>query len=204
MYYFTSYDRREFQIKVAKYKPLKGSSYIELPKKYQNANYKLINMKNYDNECFKWCIGRSDCMDQKPKERVSQRVKEAAEKYNWKGITFPTSLNQMNKFERQNDVAVSVYGLDKLELYPLRITKVRKEKHEMLLLIEYEGKKYYVILQDLNPFVDKKRDHKTYPCPYCLHSFMRKELLVEHEPNCVIHTPARMDLCYQYRFYTPL
>src|SRR5258708_4408044 len=40
------------------YKPLRGSSYIPLPKILYNKKA-IINMKNEDNECFKWCIARN-------------------------------------------------------------------------------------------------------------------------------------------------
>ena len=185
-----------FQIKIAKYKPLKGSSYITLPEKYRNPKFRLINMKNDDQECFKWCVGRSDCMDQKPKERISQKVRESANKFNWDGIKFPVSLNQISKFEKQNkDISVSVYGLDKVDgLYPLRVSKERRDKSVMMLMIEQEGNSHYVLMQDLSPFINQTHKRKTYPCRYCLHSFYRKELLDKHEPLCSIHTPVRMEL----------
>ena len=37
------------------YKPLEGKSYIPLPKELQNNLIGLINLKNEDNECFRWC-----------------------------------------------------------------------------------------------------------------------------------------------------
>ena len=42
-------------INLTKYKPLKGSSYIELPTELRNPAKGLINLKNKDNECFRWC-----------------------------------------------------------------------------------------------------------------------------------------------------
>ena len=42
-------------LNVVKYQPLKGSSYIELPEELRNSGKGLINMKNKDNECFRWC-----------------------------------------------------------------------------------------------------------------------------------------------------
>ena len=42
-------------INIVKYKPLRGSSYIELPKELRNPKKGLINLKNKDNECFRWC-----------------------------------------------------------------------------------------------------------------------------------------------------
>ena len=42
-------------LNIVKYKPLKGSSYIQLPQGLRNSAKGLINMKNKDNECFRWC-----------------------------------------------------------------------------------------------------------------------------------------------------
>ena len=42
-------------INVTLYKPLNGSSYIELPTELRNSKKGLINMKNKDDECFRWC-----------------------------------------------------------------------------------------------------------------------------------------------------
>ena len=42
-------------INVTTYQPLHRSSYIELPVKLRNSKKGLINIKNNDNECFRWC-----------------------------------------------------------------------------------------------------------------------------------------------------
>ena len=42
-------------INVTTYKPLHGSNYIELPIELQNSAKGLINVKNKDDECFRWC-----------------------------------------------------------------------------------------------------------------------------------------------------
>ena len=42
-------------LNVTLYKPLSGSSYIKLPAKLGNSKKGLINLKNEDNECFRWC-----------------------------------------------------------------------------------------------------------------------------------------------------
>ena len=42
-------------LKVTLYKPLNGSSYIKLPTDLRNTKKGLINIKNEDNECFRWC-----------------------------------------------------------------------------------------------------------------------------------------------------
>ena len=42
-------------INVTLYKPLNGSSYIELPTELRNPKKGLINIKNKDDGCFRWC-----------------------------------------------------------------------------------------------------------------------------------------------------
>ena len=42
-------------LNIVKYKPMNGSSYIQLPTELRNSAKGLINMKNEDNECFRWC-----------------------------------------------------------------------------------------------------------------------------------------------------
>ena len=42
-------------INVTTYKPLHGSSYIELPTELRNPKKRLINLKNKDDKCFRWC-----------------------------------------------------------------------------------------------------------------------------------------------------
>ena len=42
-------------INIVRYKPLKGSSYIEHPPELRNPAKGLINLQNNDNECFRWC-----------------------------------------------------------------------------------------------------------------------------------------------------
>ena len=43
---------------VANYESLPGSSYIILPPELNNLKKGLLNLKDKDNECFKWCQSR--------------------------------------------------------------------------------------------------------------------------------------------------
>jgi hypothetical protein len=53
------------------YKPLKGSSYIKLPTELASKKA-IINMKNEDNECFKWCIARALNPEEVHPERITK------------------------------------------------------------------------------------------------------------------------------------
>ena len=59
-------------INVTLYKPLNGSSYIELPTELRNPKKGLIKIKNEDNECFRRCHIRH----LNPQEKNPQRIKK--------------------------------------------------------------------------------------------------------------------------------
>ena len=45
----------EAYVNVARYQPMRGGSYMPLPKKLQNKKA-IINVQNRDNECIRWAI----------------------------------------------------------------------------------------------------------------------------------------------------
>ena len=59
-------------IKIVKYQPIKGSSYIKLTLELRNSAKGLINLKNNDNECFRWCHIRY----LNPQDKYPQRIKK--------------------------------------------------------------------------------------------------------------------------------
>ena len=63
-------------INVTLYKPLNGSSYIELPMELRSSKKRLINMKNEDEECFRWCHIRHLNPQIKYRERIKKEDKK--------------------------------------------------------------------------------------------------------------------------------
>ena len=57
-------------LNIAAYQALAGSSYIKLPEELQNSRKGLINLKNEDQECFRWCHIRY----LNPPQRNPQRI----------------------------------------------------------------------------------------------------------------------------------
>ena len=95
-------------INVVKYRPLKGSSYIPLPKELQNSAKGLINLKNKDNECFRWCHIRHLHPQDKDPQRIKKTDKQYIEKLDYTGITFPVTVKQYKRIEKQNSINVNV------------------------------------------------------------------------------------------------
>ena len=65
-------------INISNYDPLAGSSYIPLPLELNNSMKGLINLKNKDNECFKWCNVRFINPQNKHCDRINKQDKEIA------------------------------------------------------------------------------------------------------------------------------
>ena len=93
-------------LNIVKYKPLKGSSYIQLPYELRNSAKGLINMKNEDNECFRWCHIRH----LNPQDKDPQRIKKVDKLYvknlDYSGIQFPVSKKQYHRIEKQNKINI--------------------------------------------------------------------------------------------------
>ena len=64
-----------------KYVPLGGSSYIPLSK-FLAAKKAIINLKNEDDECFKWAIARSLNPVEKYFERIDKKLRETSKDLN--------------------------------------------------------------------------------------------------------------------------
>ena len=62
-------------INVTTYQPLHRSSYLELPAKLRNSKKGLINIKNKDNKCFRWCHIRHLNPQKKDPQRINNNNK---------------------------------------------------------------------------------------------------------------------------------
>ena len=79
-------------INIVNYSPLKGSSYIKLPQELRNSAKGLINMKNKDNECFRWCHIRHLNPQDKDPQRIKKTDKQYIEKLDYSSIEFPVTV----------------------------------------------------------------------------------------------------------------
>ena len=70
-------DRKEdLYIDIAHCDPLAGSSYKPLPPELKHPMKALINFKNKDNECFKWCHIRFINIQNKDADTIKNNIKE--------------------------------------------------------------------------------------------------------------------------------
>ena len=175
----------ELVLHTVKHNPLSGSSYIELPKILEDKKA-VINMKNEDNQCFKWCVTRALNPVKKNAERISKVLRMQADELNWEGLKFPMELKEISRFETLNEVNVNVFGFENL-VYPLRISDANHKKCVNLLLINENEKKHYCIIKDMSRLLSSqksKNEHKKFFCLRCLNGFGSQTLLDSHEELC--------------------
>ena len=92
----------------------------------------------------------------------------------------------MSKVERQNNLAISVFGWNKGVI----IHSINKQPEEIprvnLLLVEKAGKYHYTYTRNLNRLLYDQSKHRErkYFCERCLRGFSREDLLKKHTPEC--------------------
>ena len=80
-------------------RPLRASSYIQTPQQFSNAKSGLINIRNEDNECFKWCMLYHQSRKDKNDNRVTALGK-VKNKFDFSNINYVASLDDVRTFEK--------------------------------------------------------------------------------------------------------
>ena len=171
-------------LNIAKYEPLKGSSYIPLPEVLAHKKA-IINVKNQDQECLRWAL-RSALFPAK-NNLNSPYSYPKQDNLNMEGIDFPTPISQINKIERQNNIALNVYGYERA-VVPYHISGQPTEipRIKLLLLHDKQDNYHYCWIKHLSRLLFDQNKHKgkTYFCDRCLYGFSREDLLINHKDEC--------------------
>ena len=172
---------------VSLYKPFNGSSYIEVPTELRNPKKGLMNIKNKDDECFRWCHIRHLNPQEKNPQRIKKEDKKMINELKYDGIDFPLSQKHYNKVEKQNSIRINVFGFENGQSLPIHISKETFKDQMNLLLITKDEKKHYVLIKDFNAFMYNQSKHKErkHFCMYCLQCFSSERILANHVNNCL-------------------
>ena len=185
-----------------KYEPLGGSSYIPLPA-FLAAKKKIINLKNENDECFKWSTTRALNPVENHPECIDRNLRETSMVLKWEGLKFPVNLSDINKFENNNSsIFANVFGCENL-VYPLRISKhnYKRESTVNLLLISDDTKQHYCWIKDISKLLSLptlKHEHVGHLCFRCLNTFNSEKSyliksLASHHENCKSYEAIQID-----------
>ena len=186
------------------FQPLRGSTFLPLPRKISTKKA-VINMKNNDDQCFKWSVVRALNPVAKNSERVSKELKDQSERLVWSGLKFPVKLDQIVVFEQLNpQISINVFGFESV-VYPLRLSKRKSEQRERseneqtinLLLISDEAKQHYCLIKSLSRLLSSQvSGHKESNvfCLNCLNHFPNEEKLKIHEEYCLKNQTIKIEM----------
>lgn len=116
------------------YSPLKGGTYIRERTELRNSK-SLVNVRNRDQKCFLYSVLAKLYPAKRNPSRVSHYY-AYLNKVNMQGIHYPVHITQISKFENQNNISVNVFGYEDKEIFPIRITKLKKKSHVNLLYLK--------------------------------------------------------------------
>ena len=183
------------QISFTNYKISRGgSSYIPLPKEIANKKA-IVNIQNYDHECFKWAVARALNPKDVHPERIDKQLKERAKFLNFEGISFPVNDRGIDRFEKLNNIGINVVGYENKTSYVYRSTKLYQNPINLFLFSNDSGKRHYAWLK--NPsrlFNTGQEKNKQYFCFNCLSWFYKEEKLEEHQRYCYKNECVRIAL----------
>ena len=168
---WTLYRYLYFTIDIFKIRPIRASSYIPTPEKYANAKCGLINIKNEDQQCFKWCMKYHQTKKEKHDDRLTV-LHKIEDKYDYSCITFPASYEDIEKFEEINKVCIFIYTIEQEGI----ITDKKGNGNYImndciyLLRIENQEQSHYVYIKHIDRLFNLHhhiQDKDKRFCPIC-------------------------------------
>lgn len=165
------------------YSPVRGGTFVELPEWISGKNNKdmcVLNVKNRDDKCFMWAILSVLHPAPHHRERVSH-YKPFAEELNFTGISFPVSIDDIPRFEKQNpSIVISAYETLESDVRPWRVSKYAgsDEKIHIPLLL-HNG--HWTAITNWNRLCSTGH---TISCPRCLCRFNDDYDITRHLKTC--------------------
>lgn len=105
------------------YNLVKGSSYTPLPTELKHSTEGLINIKNKDNEYFRWCQIRFLNPQGKDPQIIKRDDRNYINELDYFCIEFPVSIKQYNKIEKRNSIDVKVFGYEEKLFFPICVKR---------------------------------------------------------------------------------
>ena len=179
----------DIKLHTAEWNPLNAGTYIELPA-YLTNKKAITNMKNQDDKCFLWCVLRALNPVEKNKERVDKKLISKQDTLNMKGIKYPVSFRDIDRFESLNpNISITVLGYNKDErVYPLKVSNYTGCEHDITLMLIKDGEKsHYCLVNNISALlISQLNKHKgtRHICLRCLNGFYCKQSLDKHKEYC--------------------
>ena len=201
---------------IVKFKPLSRSGYSKLPPFIANKKA-VINMKNEkckketeqceckkckeSKMCFKWVVTRALNPVDRDSEKITKKLTEQAEKYDWSGITFPVKVKDIHIWEKnnKNKININVFGYDE-ETKTINSIKLcndytsivldKNEQESKFVNLFLHDDNHYCVVKNLSRLISTQYSKHKEPkhfCLNCMNGFSTNEILKTHQEVCLKH-----------------
>ena len=196
-------------LKKVSFSPRQGCSFIALPSNLRNCRSPIINRNIFDENCFflfyccipishGWTSNSNKLLAMQEKPDTYNPSSNHLAKKHLGDFPTPMPVNQIDRFQKLNEVQINVFRFEGKDLVPLKVSK-EYSNFVMDLLIISEGCTHHnVLITDLKHFAsfvkynqsrlrDEIRRH-------CFHVCSSLESLKNHKLNCYGNEAARVYL----------
>ena len=166
----------------------------------------IINPHNKDEECFKWAVIAAENIEMKDPQRVSN-LRKFTNNYDWSGLKFPVSIENIKDFEMNNDISINVLSVENRDNYICRKgikgftgswgEAPNRGAEINLLLISEGGIQHYTAIKSLSRLLSRSNSEhhgKQYFCTNCLQSFTLESSRDEHQVYCENNEAVRVEM----------
>ena len=162
---------------------MKRKSYIQSPQELRNSMKGVINLKNKDNECFRWCHIRYLNLQSKDSQLIKKVNTAFVDQ-----LDYSVDVKQYNKIEKQSNINIIVFGYENKQPYPVYVWKEKFDNVMNLLLITDGENKHCVLIKDFIRFMfnQTKHQHKQFFCTHCLQCISKESIPNKHKTDCIV------------------
>ena len=117
--------------------------------------------------------------------KVYQSTKSMKANWSLMALFFPTLIDQIGKIDKQNELAINVFGYDD-DVHPLHVIN-NYDKNPIILILIMEGEnKHYCCIKDFNKLCYNQNKHKRkkHFCVRCITCHTSEKTLKEHMIYC--------------------
>eukprot|EP01052_Picozoa_sp_SAG31_P007419 SAG31_NODE_354_length_17223_cov_18.708771_5_plen_316_part_00 len=162
----------------------------------------IVNIKNTDQECFKWSVLASQVIADRDANRLSKykNLNTADYDLDFSMVSYPTTLNDIIKFEKANNISINVFGcniykrkendvmVEKASPYIIQKSNVGTQPRQVdLVMLTKNGSNHFCWIKNFSRFCGNPTRHnnggKSHFCHYCLQGFATAEKLQQHVDN---------------------
>ena len=108
-------------INISTYRPLSGSSYMDLPDELKSPRKGLINIKNEEKNIF-YAAMLDILILQINIQKELKKLSKNAEELNYDEIELPVQEKDFNKIEVKNNVCLNVFRYENSLVFPIYIS----------------------------------------------------------------------------------